>query len=155
MGLFSKKKVAQAQPKVVGPIFKIPEVPEIPALPSVVDKTKLDVRYPLIAPYVNARIYWDTTVNELVYTVEEPVLDPREQKILTVAEEGVRELINISFINLKTPQVVVEYLEKNLKIILNELGIKISRDTFVKIMYYIYRDFVGLNELEPLMRDFL
>lgn len=153
MGLFSRKPTI-AQPVAQGPIFTIPEVPQIPTLPELADKTKLDVKYPLIAPYVNAHIYWDTTLNELIYAIEEPVLDPREKKILMLAEEGIRELINISFINIKTLSIVVEYLEKNLKIILNELGVKISRDTFVKVMYYIYRDFVGLNELEPLMRDF-
>lgn len=153
MGLFGRK-LTIVQPVVQGPVFVIPEVPQIPTLPELVDKTKLDVKYPLIAPYVNAHIYWDSQLNELIYAIEEPVLDPREKRILTLAEEGVRELINISFINIKTLNVVVEYLEKNLKIILDELGVKISRDTFVKIMYYIYRDFVGLNELEPLMRDF-
>ncbi len=153
MGLFARKQ-AIAQPTVEVPIFQIPEVPQIPTLPEAADKTKLDVRYPLIAPYVNAHVYWDKQANELLYAIEEPALDPREKKILALAEEGVRELISISFINLKTVNIVVEYLEKNLKIILNELGVKISRDTFVKVMYYIYRDFVGLNELEPLMRDF-
>lgn len=153
MGLFSRKQVV-AQSVVQGPVFTIPEVPQIPVLPELVDKTKLDVKYPLIAPYVNAHIYWDNQANELIYAIEEPVLDPREKRILTLAEEGVRELINISFINIKTINIIVEYLEKNLKIILDELGVRISRDTFVKIMYYIYRDFVGLNELEPLMRDF-
>ncbi|MDP4012168.1 MAG: type II/IV secretion system ATPase subunit [Candidatus Nanoarchaeia archaeon] len=156
MGLFGKNKVISAPQQVVqqGTMFKIPEIPEIPTLPDLKDKTQLNVTYPLIAPYVNAHIYWDQQLNELVYSVEEPVLDPREKRILGLAEEGVRELINLSFINMKTPQIVVEYLEKNLKIILTELGIKITRDTFVKLMYYIYRDFVGLNELEPLMRDF-
>ena len=64
MGLFSRKQVI-VQPVVQGPVFTIPEVPQIPTLPELVDKTKLDVRYPLIAPYVNAHIYWDTQVNEL------------------------------------------------------------------------------------------
>ena len=37
---------------------------------------------------------------------------------------------------------------------LSELSIKVTLDAFLKIMYYIYRDFVGLNELEPLMNDY-
>ena len=127
---------------------------EVPSLPESVDPTTLDIRYPLIAPYVNAHIYWNHETNELFYDIEEPILSEQEKTQLKLVEDGIQELINISFISVKTADAVIEYLDKNIKVILNELGIKMSQETFLKIMYYVYRDFVGLNEIEPLMKDY-
>ena len=77
-----------------------------------------------------------------------------EGDILKLLEEGVRELINLSLLNIKDPNTVIEYLEKNLKILLYEFKIRISKESFLKMMYYIYRNFVGMNEIEPLMNDY-
>ena len=49
--------------------------PTIPALPKIKDKTKLNVRYTLIAPYVSVHIYWDKRVSEVIYEIEEPFLN--------------------------------------------------------------------------------
>ncbi|MDO8555544.1 MAG: type II/IV secretion system ATPase subunit [Nanoarchaeota archaeon] len=127
---------------------------EIPTLPDNQQPQLLDFRYPLIAPYVNAHIHFDTTTNELLYDVEEPLLSPEEKEMLGLIEEGIEELINLSVLNVKNSDMVIDYLEKNIKVILNELGLKINQEAFIKIMYYVYRDFVGLNEIEPLMKDY-
>ena len=31
---------------------------------------------------------------------------------------------------------------------------KISNETYTKIFYYLFRDFIGLNEIDPLLRDY-
>src|SRR3989344_2307971 len=134
--------------------FHIDSVPEVITLPDVHDKTQLNIIYPLIPPYAFAHIYWDPANNELKYEVEEPKLEDNEAHILSVVEKGIEELINISFINVKRTDVVIVYLEKNIAVLLAELGIKVSEETFSKIMYYIYRNFVGLNQIEPLMKDY-
>src|SRR3989344_8404677 len=136
------------------PIFYINPRPEIAQLPDLKDKEKLDVRYNLLEPYVTAHIFWDKTSNEVVYEVEEPKLDEKETNILNLLENGVNELINISFISMKSTEIVIEYLEKNIRVLLNELKISISKESYLKLMYYIYRDFVGLNEIEPLLKDY-
>jgi flagellar protein FlaI len=41
-----------------------------------------------------------------------------------------------------------------LKIVLDELGETVESETYSRLFYYIYRDFLGFNELEPLLRDF-
>ena len=56
--------------------------PTIPALPRIEDKKKINVRYMLIPPYASAHIYWDNNINELVYDIEEPVLQENEKKAL-------------------------------------------------------------------------
>tara|TARA_Y100000310_G_scaffold225672_1_gene227739 strand:- start:28239 stop:29813 length:1575 start_codon:yes stop_codon:yes gene_type:complete len=135
-------------------IFRIEEKQQIPSLPDIADKTKIDFRYPLIPPYAYAHIFWDPTAHELVYVVEEPPLDDVEKNILLSVEKGIEELINISFINVKRTDVIIAYLEKNIRVLLVELGVKISTKTFSKLMYYVYRNFVGLNEIQPLMKDY-
>ncbi|MBI2110140.1 hypothetical protein HYT58_03150 [Candidatus Woesearchaeota archaeon] len=66
---------------------------KIVALPDMVDKTNLDVRYELIPPFVNVHIFWDRNTSELVYNVEEPILDLKEKTLLNLIEDGLKELI--------------------------------------------------------------
>ena len=135
-------------------VFKINLKFRKPQLPSIDKKELINIKYSLIEPFAYAHIFWDRENKELIYKLEEPELDTKEREILKVLEDGVRELINISYIAVKKGETVVRYLEKNIKILLDELGISINSDSYQKIMYYIYRDFVGLNEIEALMRDY-
>jgi flagellar protein FlaI len=135
-------------------LFRINPNPEIPSLPSLTESTRINIRYPLIEPYAYAHIYWDRGNNELVYQVEEPPLNEQEQALLTTIENGIFELLNISFVNVNDTTTIIAYLEKNVKVLLAELGIKVTEEIFLKFMYYIYRNFVGLNNIEPLMRDY-
>jgi flagellar protein FlaI len=36
---------------------------------------------------------------------------------------------------------------------MKELSISLSNDEYVKLMYYVFRNFIGFNEIEPLLRD--
>jgi len=162
LGLFSKKKENQPQqpPSSVQsssqqkPVFSL-EGDKPPAqLPDFTDVSKVDVRYPLLAPYALVHIYWDAPSHELVYEVEEPQLSSEEKEMLSTLEDGIRELINISFVNIKDETIIISYLEKNLQVLLSEFHLRIKKETFLKFMYYMYRDFVGLNEIEPLMHDY-
>jgi flagellar protein FlaI len=38
--------------------------------------------------------------------------------------------------------------------LIEELDLKVGGDSYKKIFYYLYRDFVGMNEIEPLMKDY-
>ena len=133
-------------------IFKVDLTPEIPEFPTG-DKKEMDFRYPLIAPYAYAHIFWNHKNQELFYEVEEPKLLSEEKKVLNLLEDGIRELINISYLSLNKGDTVIDYLEKNLKVLLSELRITLNKESYLKIMYYIYRDFVGLDKIEPLMSD--
>ncbi|MBS3159330.1 Flp pilus assembly complex ATPase component TadA [Candidatus Woesearchaeota archaeon] len=136
------------------PLFQIKLQEGIPNIPGLDNPILIDVRYPLIEPYAYAHIYWDKNDIELIYKIEEPLLSQQEKNLLDTLEEGIKEIINLSFISVSDSDVLILYLEKNIKILLSELSIKVTLDAFLKIMYYIYRDFVGLNELEPLMNDY-
>ena len=93
-----KKKSAPIIEKKEETLFTIKANQDIVELPDA-DKTQIDVKYPLLEPYAYVHIYWDSKSNELVYFIEEPLLDEKEKESLRILEEGIEELINISFIN--------------------------------------------------------
>ena len=126
----------------------------IPALTKVDDKTQVDVRYALLPPYAFAHIYWDDKENELVYSLEEPALSEEEQAMLSRLEMNMREIININVLEERTPEAMIEYVDKSAKLLIDELGIKISEESYKKIFYYLFRNFIGLNEIEALSRDY-
>lgn len=128
--------------------------PTIPALPKVQDKTKLDIRYVLISPYAFAHIYWDKKNSELLYELEEPLLDENEKANLDKLEESMREVINMNILVERTPEAMIEYIDKTARLLITELNLAIDDNSYKKIFYYLFRDFIGLNEIEPLTRDY-
>ncbi len=150
MSIFQKKEVKLKEELE----FHVNLNPKTVNIPDIKDKTKINIKYPLIEPYVYAHIYWDEGKQEVIYNVEEPELNIREKEILSILEDGVKELINITSLKAKEGETVIAYLEKNIKVLLSELNIGVSKELYLKLMYYIYRDFVGLGPVEPLMRDY-
>ena len=128
--------------------------PSIPALPKIADKTQINVRYALIPPYVSVHIYWDQKIGELIYEVEEPILTEKEKVLLNSLEISLGEMININVLVQKTKESKIEYVDRTTRLLIEELDLKVSEQTYKKMFYYLFRDFVGLNEIEPLMRDF-
>ena len=128
--------------------------PEFPAIPRLEDKTKLNIRYSLIPPYAFAHIYWDTNNKELIYELEEPVLNEEEKFQLEKLETSMREAVNINVLAEKTIEGMIDYIDKTSELLISELNLKINDESYKKIFYYLFRDFIGLNEIEPLMKDF-
>jgi archaeal flagellar protein FlaI len=151
--LQKKEKILPEMPNKKSTIFTIDANPEMPQFPDV-KKQELDFKYPLLKPYAYAHIYWDKKLKELIYAVEEPELNSEEKKTLILLEDGIKELINISYLSLTKSEKIIEYLEKNIKVLLNELRVVPSKESFLKLMYYIYRDFVGMGKIEPLLNDY-
>lgn len=135
------------------PVFYLEKVVFPSTLPDISEKKTINLRYPLIPPYAYAEIKWDNTEKELVYSVIEPELSNTEKELLKLIQLGLEEMINISFVKLQKSDLVITYLEKSVQSILLEIGSKVSKETYMKIMYYIFRDFVGLNRIEPLLND--
>ncbi|MFH1133786.1 MAG: type II/IV secretion system ATPase subunit [Nanoarchaeota archaeon] len=146
-------KAPQIKEDMLQRSFMIDLKPHFVNLPALKDKAQIDVRYPLISPFAIAHIYWDSTRNELIYALEEPVLTATEQEILRLLQIGLEEMINVSFIRAAKMDVLLDYLEKNVQSIIVELGLKVSKQTYQKLMYFVYRDAIGLNRIEPLMYD--
>jgi flagellar protein FlaI len=128
--------------------------PEIPPLPRTHDRTKIDVRYALIPPYAFVHIYWNPTDQEIIYEVEEPILNEHEKKVLSRLEDGMKEVININLLKERTTESLLDYIEKTAKLLISELTLKVSEESYKKLYYYLYRNFIGLNEIEPLLNDY-
>src|SRR3990167_36823 len=54
----------------------------------------------------------------------------------------------------KTQQAVLEYIDKTARLLIEEFNIKISEGSYHKLFYYMYRDFVGFNDIDPLINDY-
>ncbi len=153
--MFGKRgeKGVDADSVLIEPI-KIDLSPKIPSLQKFPDKSLIDVRYMLIPPYVSAHIHWNPELLEAVYDIEEPMLNGDEKQHLERIEKGMRELMNINLLIEKNSEAIINYIDKTTRLLITEMGLKISEDSYRKIFYYIYRDFIGLNEIEPLLRDY-
>jgi archaeal flagellar protein FlaI len=134
--------------------IEIDLTPPIPPLPILKDKTQIDVRYTIVSPYSSVHIYWDENESELKYEVEEPLLDDFEREILGKIENAMKELINVNVVVEKTQEAVLEYLDKTAKLLINELNLQVPSSSYQKLFYYLYRDFVGFNEIDPLINDY-
>ena len=151
MGLFKKRDVGNVQQ------FKNVEIdfnPQIPPLKKEKDKTKIDVRYSLISPFAFAHIYWDDKISEVVYDVEEPELSPAEKSQKDIIKNAIRDLINYDVIIKTDKNSLMSYIDKTFKLLLVELGINMNYESYRKIFYYLARDFIGFNEVDPLLRDY-
>lgn len=128
--------------------------PTIPALPKIEDRTKINVRYALVSPYVSVHIYWDKEQAELIYDVEEPVLNKEEKEILNTLEVSLGEMINVNVLVQKTVESMIDYIDKTARLLVEELDLKMTQENYKKIFYYLYRDFIGMNKIEAMMRDY-
>jgi archaeal flagellar protein FlaI len=133
---------------------KINFTPIFPKLKKEKDKTKINVRYALISPFAFVHIYWDGKLNEVIYEIEEPILNEQEKDSKEKIIYAMRNLINFDVIVEKNQNALLEYIDKRFKILAVELGINLSYDSYRKIYYYLCRDFIGFNETEVLLRDY-
>ena len=135
------------------PPFSMKEPSLIITLPYFKDFSRVNIKYPLLEPIAFAGIKWSPDDRSLTYSIIEPSLTPDEKKKLNKICSMLTEIIDIKMSVIKERKSAAEYLQKKVGMLLSETGMKLSKEEYMKIMYYIVRDFVGLNELEPLMHD--
>ncbi len=128
--------------------------PVFPPVRKVEDKTKINVRYAVIPPFAFVHIYWDSKTYDVVYEVEEPSLDAKESKYREQILETIRDMIDFDTTIEKDTDKLLEYIDEKFKLIAFELGLNLSYENYKKIYYYLVRDFIGFNEVEPLLRDY-
>jgi flagellar protein FlaI len=85
--------------------------------------------------------------------VIEPELSEREKKILEIIKKDLLETIDVELSAVKEKDETFEYIQKKLTKIFEDENIVLSQESYVKISYYIYRNFVGFNEIEGLLHD--
>ncbi len=148
---FLRKKLVKVKPPPY-PSISLEEPKVLVPLPTFKDATKTDVRYPLLQPFSYAHITWNAEEKKLMYEVEEPVLSEGEKNDLKKISKTLTELIDVKITAMKREK-AIEYLQKKIKVVMEELNFVIPQESYIRIMYYIIRDFVGMNEIEPILHD--
>src|SRR3989344_313049 len=87
-------------------------------------------------------------INENEYLIEEPELSSEEKNIYHLIEDSLIEIID-----LKENTTIEEYLEKAIRIIISELNLTLNEISLQKILYYSYRNIIGLRKIQPLIED--
>jgi len=128
-------------------LTKVPSESHLVILP----KEKVNAKYSLLPPFAYADIR--SIEKEFIYNIIEPELTREEKQNHEKIINGLLEILDIELSAIKKREEAISYLDSQIKKVLEEYDIKISKESYSKIMYYIYRNFVGLNEIEPLMQD--
>lgn len=116
-------------------------------------EAKTDVKYSLIEPFAYADVKWNEGAKEYVYNLIEPEFTKEDRKIYDKIVSGLMEILDVELSSITIREEALHYLETQMKKVLDEYGIKLSKEEFLRILYFVQRNFVGLNEIEPLMQD--
>ncbi len=119
-----------------------------------------DIVYPLIPSkpkkgepvFAYARIYWDDKAHKYVYSLSEPELSPKLSEILVKIKDLLEQRLDVDFSKLKKFE-SLGYLHKQMDELVDYFGFRINESEKQVLKYYIERDFVGMGQIEPLMRD--
>ncbi len=152
--LFKKfKKTAKKKEEISLPAFSINATKRLVEFPAFDDQTKINITYPLIEPFAYANIKWDDAQNKLIYNIIEPKIDEKDAELILKISDALMELIDVKLTGIKDNEKLVSYLEEQVTNVLKEFGIDIGPNQYIKIMYYIYRNFVGFNKIETFLHD--
>lgn len=125
----------------------------VPAEWSHPNFSDVDERYPLIPPHAEARIYWDDSESNLRYDVQEPPLTKDEGAALDRIKSLLLDLIEVSSYDISKKGNPEKYVREKFDEIVEDYGFDLSPRQREKLAYYLIRDFIGLEKIEPLMRD--
>lgn len=99
-----------------------------------------------------AKIRYDEESEQLLYEVIEPDLNERLKKALQKIEEILKDVLEVSFEELRKEE-AIEFLKKKILEIMKKYKISVSKTEEKIIKYYAYRDFIGFGKIEPLLQD--
>ncbi|MDD5416708.1 MAG: type II/IV secretion system ATPase subunit [Candidatus Aenigmarchaeota archaeon] len=121
------------------------------------DARSINLSYALIPrgsakPFAAANIRWVSAESALVYFVIEPKLTPDEQDILNRIKASLIEKLDIDFTTLRKGEAKTYLLDK-FKEMLSLLAKDMPKEKQDQLLYYIERDFIGLEKIEPLIQD--
>ncbi len=141
-------------------IEKVQELYHVPFQRGEEKKKKVRETYALIPEnpkpgekvFAWAYIHWDPKSKELVYEVIEPPLSEREKEMIRRLEERIEDKLDTIYLSSKNMNHEA-YLREKIREVVGLFGWKLDRETSQKIEYYIFRDFMGFEKIEPLMHD--
>lgn len=120
----------------------------------------ITITYPLIPSkpkkgepvFAYVRIFWDERSHKYLYQLIEPELSLKLNEILEKIKDLLEQRLDIDFSKLKKFG-AMDYLTKQVNELIDYFGFRINETEKRILRYYIERDFIGLGQIEPLMRD--
>lgn len=153
--------------------YELVEIPEGFTLPAEGEETAfpfidtgkgesregVNISYPLIPRdpkrgetiYAYAILRWEPDKGQVIYNVIEPDVSQNDLDIIEKAKRRLEEILDVDFYKLG-PVRAKDMLRGQIENILTELEILDPEERRV-IIYYIERDIIGYEKLEPLMND--
>ncbi|HLC67648.1 MAG TPA: ATPase, T2SS/T4P/T4SS family [archaeon] len=122
------------------------------------DITRIDMKYPLIPSkpaqgekiMAYAHIFFDKKSGEIVYKIVEPALT--NQMALDEIKEYVQEKLDVNFSQIRKSD-AIGYLNTAFERALAYLKVKLDKNATDVLRYYVIRDFIGVEKIEPLIND--
>lgn len=145
---FAEKGVALPKMKISLPTVRKEEE---------IDLTKINIYYPLIPRkgkpiYAYALIRWNPTKNALVYKVVEPELSKEDSETLKRIKSTLMERLDVDLGRLRRAE-AKDYLSKKMEEVIEFMRIGMTEKKRLIMKYYLERDFIGLERIQPLLED--
>jgi flagellar protein FlaI len=113
---------------------------------------KLNITYPINPPYAYVNIFYDRTHKEMLYKVLEPGLTPQDESNMDKITSILQETINVDFKALDEGG-LQDYLRREVNNVIRKYRMRMDRSSYERLTYYITREFVGYNRIDPIFRD--
>lgn len=122
-----------------------------------IDLKAINVVYTLIPsgtkiPFASANIKWNRRENSLIYYLIEPVLSDDEKALLKNIKTAIIEKLDVDFTTLRREE-ARSFLIRKFEETINLMAAELTEEKRRNILYYVQRDFVGMDKIEPLMQD--
>ena len=108
--------------------------------------------YPVNEPYAFIRIIYDHSTHENTYQVLEPLLTEPEKELLKELKERLFDTLDINTKSLSKEDARLK-LRISTDNIIHDYGIKLTPVQREKIMYNMYKDFLGDGLIDAIMHD--
>ncbi|WP_370574955.1 type II/IV secretion system ATPase subunit [Methanomethylovorans sp.] len=108
-------------------------------------------RYWVSEPYTFVAILFNPERNNHLYYVVEPELTDFEQIFLTEIKDRLRDVLLVE--KVKENGEKEKILDMKITSIVKDYAIEVTPAMLAKISYYIKRDFIWFNKIDPLMHD--
>jgi flagellar protein FlaI len=139
-----RHEVEEYNPRIHGPLVDLSFQPT----PGI---EEIEV-YPVNEPYAYIRIIYDHATHEYTYQVLEPLLTEPEKELLKELKERLFDTLDINTKDLSKEDARLR-LRTSADNIIRDYGIKVSPLQREKIMYNMYKDFLGDGLIDAIMHD--
>ena len=108
--------------------------------------------YPVNPPYSYVRIVYEPEKHEYQYHVIEPILTEKEKELFYFLQKRLAETFNLKLDNGNKKGSGVQ-LHEHIDQLLNDYKIFLLPKNRERIIYYMIRDFVEYDKIDPMMKD--